>query len=444
MQTIEKESASPSAPSRATLLVVFLTVFIDLLGFGIVLPLLPVYAKSFASDWPAGVRSMMVGLLMASFSAMQFLFLPIWGRLSDRIGRRPVLLLGLFGSVVFYTLFGLATWWKSLTGLFIARLGAGIAGATIATAQACIADCTTQQNRAKGMALIGAAFGLGFTLGPLLGAIALFAGPQQAFSPWPGFLAAFLSAGALLLGILKLPETLQPSSARPQRTWLDLSAWSTAFRHITIAQLIAVAFFSTFSLALFESTLSLLIDAVMDDASGDPSSWRGRLGQWGFTDPRQQRDLTVLFAFASLGLVLSLAQGFLVRRLSGKVSERALALSGAVVSIAALGLLGYAALQRSVPWMMWGTALEVIGYALISPSVQSLISRNTSAHEQGSVLAVGQSAASLARITGPGLGPVLLQSRLWLPYAFSAFLMGAALWLLLRNRPAHANAAPLG
>src|SRR5688572_24308754 len=162
----------PPTYRKASLFVVFLTVFIDLLGFGMVLPLLPLYGKSFAarhafSDSEVG---WIVGLLMASFSAMQFLFVPVWGRLSDRWGRRPVLIIGLAGSTLFYGLFGLATAWQSLTGLFAARIGAGIAGATIATAQAYIADVTTKERRARGMALIGAAFALGFTLGPMLGA----------------------------------------------------------------------------------------------------------------------------------------------------------------------------------------------------------------------------------------------------------------------------------
>jgi len=154
-------------PRRASLLVLFLTVFIDLLGFGIVLPLLPIYADQMTdAKW-------MVGVLMASFSAMQFLFSPLWGRISDRIGRRPVIMIGLAGSVVFYALFGYATWAKDMTMLFVSRIGAGIAGATIATAQAYIADSTTMQGRTKGMALIGAAFGLGFTFGPLVGLLAI-------------------------------------------------------------------------------------------------------------------------------------------------------------------------------------------------------------------------------------------------------------------------------
>ncbi|MFM7161569.1 MAG: MFS transporter, partial [Planctomycetaceae bacterium] len=159
--------------SKAPLLIIFLTVFIDLLGFGIVLPLLPRYAKSFSAT------GLQLGLLMASFSIMQFLFAPIWGRISDRVGRRPILILGLAGSVLFYTLFGYCTSLGPqgrllglgiLPWLFLCRIGAGIAGATIPTAQAYIADVTGPEQRARGMALIGAAFGIGFTFGPLLGA----------------------------------------------------------------------------------------------------------------------------------------------------------------------------------------------------------------------------------------------------------------------------------
>ena len=432
---------SLAQPSKGTLLVLFLTVFIDLLGFGIVLPLLPVYAKSFAADLSPGTRSAVVGLLMASFSAMQFLFLPIWGRLSDRLGRRPVLLVGLAGSVLFYALFGLATQSRSLLGLFIARVGAGIAGATIATAQASIADCTTAKNRGKGMALIGAAFGLGFTFGPLLGAVALFAGPHQAFSPWPGYLAATLSALALGLGFFLLPETLQKSSQSAGHGWLDLSAWGLAFRMPAVGKLITVAFFATFSLALFESTLSLLIDAVMADSGGAPSPWRQQLQSWGFSSPQRQRDVTVLIAFASLGLALSLAQGLIVRRLAGKIPERLLALAGACVSMFALALLSYGAMRQSIPLLMVGTLIEVVGFSSITPSVQALISRQASASHQGSVLAVGQSVASLARIAGPGLGPVLLESTLWLPYLFSAGLMLVAFSLLISLQPARLPSA---
>ncbi|MDB4380339.1 MFS transporter, partial [Mariniblastus sp.] len=232
--------------TKGALGVIFLTVFIDLLGFGIVLPLLPLYADIFGTD-PSGI---VIGMLMACFSIMQFIFAPIWGAISDRIGRRPVIIIGLAGSVVFYTLFGIAAIYESLFGLFVTRIGAGIAGATIPTAQAYIADTTTKENRTRGMALIGIAFGLGFTLGPLF---AYFAVPQEIAveagaevsqlgdpGAGPGFVAAGLSAIALLLAIFRLPESHHPSQGKSGNTrkWFDLSAWKTAVGNPAMAYLL--------------------------------------------------------------------------------------------------------------------------------------------------------------------------------------------------------------
>ena len=202
-------------PAKGALLIIFLTVFIDLLGFGMVLPLLPIYGQHFAEmhGFSEQQTGLVVGLLMSSFSAMQFLFLPVWGRLSDRFGRRPVMIIGLAGSTFFYAMFGVATMWRSLTGLFITRIGAGIAGATISTAQAFIADSTGKNERAKGMALIGAAFALGFTIGPVLGAPALGrrTGGDQSLARIPGRGAL---GRALLLAIFRLARVLDRATAK--------------------------------------------------------------------------------------------------------------------------------------------------------------------------------------------------------------------------------------
>src|SRR6476620_9682962 len=198
---------------------------------------------------------------MSSFSAMTFIFAPLWGRASDRIGRRPVLIVGLIGSVGFYLLFGIATIFQSMTLLFVARIGAGIAGATIPAAQAYIADITSLQNRAKGMALIGAAFGLGFTFGPLLGAAALISSGTGAVetSPWPGFVAAILSAVAAFLAVFLLPESLRPGSHHAGHAILDWRAWQDAWETPSVPALLATAFASVVSFAAFETTLSLLL-----------------------------------------------------------------------------------------------------------------------------------------------------------------------------------------
>jgi MFS family permease len=428
-----------STPHRGSLLVIFLTVFIDLLGFGIVLPLLPIYGKHFAEQhqWSDSQVGWMIGLLMSSFSAMQFLFLPVWGRLSDRYGRRPILMVGLAGSTFFYSLFGFATMWHSLAWLFVARIGAGIAGATISTAQAYIADTTTPQHRAKGMAMIGAAFALGFTLGPLIGAVALFFGEQIELSPWPGYVAAGLSGIALVMAIFWLPESWYPGTHHAERHLLDRSGLRTAMSTPSIGLLLLTSFIAVFSFANFESTLSLLIKNMLD-RGGDGEfgtvllahlvSWIERRGY----DSRGDVELVVVFAtFAYLGIVLTLAQGLLVRRLATRVSESAMLVFGALMAIAGFLLLGQAANHDDYNLLLFAMAIEVIGFAFVNPSLQSLISRRTSPQSQGGVLGLSQSVSSLARILGPVFGLRLFTQSVAMPYYVATGLMGLGLVLMI-------------
>ena len=394
------------SPRRGSLLVIFLTVFIDLLGFGMVLPLLPIYGEQFDAS------PMTLGLLMASFSAMQFLFAPLWGRLSDRIGRRPVLLLGLAGSVVFYTMFGVATVYESLAGLFIARIGAGIAGATISTAQAYIADSTSLENRAKGMALIGAAFGLGFTFGPLLGSLALPQNSQQP-GPGPGYLAAALSAGAFALALFKLPESLDRSVARAAKHWLDVPAFVRAMQTPSIGPLLVALFICILSFANFETTLSLLLKGQTEAAPFDFS-----LKEVGWT-------------FAYIGITLTFAQGVLVRRMAGRVSEGHLATAGALLDIAGFLMLLHAIDAADHNWLMVALAVIVIGFAFMMPSLNSLISRRSDPAQQGGILGVTQSVSSLARILGPMLGIPLHGIAIGLPYWLATGLMAVGLALVI-------------
>jgi MFS family permease len=393
----------PEAPRKASLLVIFLTVFIDLLGFGIVVPLLPVYAAEFGVD-EHGIE---LGLLMASFSAMQFIFAPLWGRLSDRIGRRPVLIIGLVGSTFFYAMFGLATIWRSLSWLFITRLGAGIAGATISTTQAYIADVTTLETRQKGMALIGAAFGLGFTFGPLLAAAAVVSAGNQELSPAPGFAASALSGIALLLAIFLLPESLRAGLPRERRKVFDLAALRVALSVPSIGALLLTTFLSILSFGGFETTLALLLSE--------------RTGVFGF------KLYQVSLYFAYIGIVLSIAQGFLVRRLAGRVGEAAMATAGAIVSIAGFTFLAIATERAGLPLMFIATAVEVTGFALMTPSLNSLISRRSDPAKQGSILGVAQSIGSLARIVGPAVAIPLFKVQNTLPYWTATGLLAAAL-----------------
>jgi DHA1 family tetracycline resistance protein-like MFS transporter len=401
----------PDQPRKASLLIVFLIVFIDLLGFGMVLPLLPIYADQFVID----VSGLTIGLLMSSFSAMQFLFAPMWGRLSDRIGRRPVLMIGLAGSVAFYFLFGIASILQSLNLLFISRIGAGIAGATISTAHAYIADATSLENRAKGMALIGAAFGLGFTFGPLFGALAvpLEVGPLPPIpGPGPGYAAAALSAVALVLAYFKLPESLKPGSAPAARNWIDTRTFSEALAMPSVGLLLLTSFVCVFSFANFESTLSLMI---MKDRGG--------------TFDFSLREVCWTFAF--IGFTLTLVQGGIVRRLSGRIHEGVMAASGAVLEIIGFGLLIEAGHRGTLPWLLTALAVVVSGFACMTPSLNSLISRRSDPTRQGAILGVAQSISALARICGPMAGIPLFRQQASLPLWLAAGLMAIGLLLVV-------------
>jgi len=363
---------------RSPLAAIFLTVVVDLVGFGIVLPLLPRYAL----DYRASQNE--IGMLMASFSAMQFLFAPVWGRVSDRIGRRPVLLVGLAGSVVFYTMFGLA---DSLAWLFVARIGAGICGGTISISSAYIADVTAPEQRARGMALVGAAFGIGFTLGPPLGGLASGLGRELAgggtLPAWvgrglPGFIAAALSAVSFLWTLRSVPEPER--HGRTERKVFDLAALRDAAGTPGVLLLLLVSFLSVFAFSSFEGTFSQMLKE-----------------REGF----RYDDMHAGYVFLFIGVTLVLVQGLLVRRLVPRLGERLFARAG--IALMAAGLLGVA-FSDSLPPLLASLAVAVTGFGATTPSLSSLISRRTNPDRQGGILGLAQSASALGRILGPWIG----------------------------------------
>jgi len=367
--------------------VIFFTVFIDLLGFGIIIPLLPFYAETF------GATGLLVGLLSASFSLMQFLFAPVWGRLSDRIGRRPVILIGLFGSFASYLIFGLA---RSLAVLFLARMCAGIAGANISTAQAFIADTTTPEHRAKGMGLVGAAFGLGFIFGPAVGGF---------LSQWgyatPAFFASALSLGNFCAAVFLLPESRPIAARRAAQTAAPagrLEALRRALARPHLPMLLLVYFIVIAAFSGFEATFALFSER-----------------RFSFTAS------TIGYVFAFVGIVLSVIQGTIVGRTVRRVGEHR------VVPIAILFLalgLGLIPLSRTVPVLIAACGLLAVGMGFNSPSIVSLISRLSSADEQGGVLGVSQSLASLARVLGPAWGGFTFDRfGIEVPYVLASVVM---------------------
>jgi MFS family permease len=427
------------------LFIVFLVVVIDLLGFGIVLPLLPLYANNLLGPiYPVKdyrlLHGLFLGALMASFSFMQFLFAPIYGRISDRIGRRPILLLGLGGSVVFYGLFAYASQIGfaghpelALILILVARVGAGIAGATISTAQAVVADCTTPATRARGMALIGMAFGIGFTCGPILCFFSFFVPSKAA----PGAAASLLSLTALCLAIALLPETLRTGSAAGRRDWIRFGVTFEVLRMPVVGALVVTFFLATLAFGSLESTLALVNQYLL--SGGDVV----RMDQMG---PEQLekiiRESSLIFAY--VGLMLMLVQGFIYRRFVNRVGElrfmrigvalMLLGLCGVIGTLFAVQHAGLAETGAEVPLALVILAVLVAGFALMTPSVQALVSKRADPTRQGEILGVNQSMSALARILGPAVGSFLffVEPSHVMPYVAGAALMAIVLVLTLR------------
>jgi MFS family permease len=420
---------TPRAP-RSALFIVWLVVFIDLLGFGIVLPVMPRQVERYLEGVSAEAKGVTIGVLFSVFSLMQFVFSPVWGRISDRIGRRPVLLISLLGSVVFYALYGLAVSLPAeeatlaIALMLAARIGAGIAGASVGTAAAVIADCTPPERRAKGMALIGIAFGAGFTLGPLIAYFGLALFERQ---PWGvGALASGLSAVALLIAVGIFRETRNPSN-KAGKDFFSLRRTAEVLRMPTVGALVLTYFLAIFAFANFEATLALLTKSA-----------------FGMNDDDN------FLVFATVGGVLMLA-GMTYRPLAKKQPELRLMTIGLglmILGLAGLGTVAYLTSQPDrgpgqgeKPLFYLATSVAVIGFAFVNPSVSALVSRRADPARQGEVLGVNQAFASLGRILGPFLGSVLFQvgSSRTLPYVAAVGLLLIVVALLPWVKTPHAT-----
>jgi MFS transporter, DHA1 family, tetracycline resistance protein len=365
--------AIPTSPDRmknTPLYIIFLIVFIDLLGFGIIIPILPSYAlKDFGSS------ELTVGALVASFSLMQLLVTPVWGRLSDRHGRKPILALGLVCSVLGYVLFGLA---HTLTLLFASRLLSGVGGGNISAAQAYIADVTPPHERAKGMGLIGAAFGLGFVFGPVIGGLLSVYGYSV-----PGYTAAGLSFLALVLTLAILPEPRRAAPRDPGRA-LSFRDVRAAFTRPTLGMLLVLFFLMTFGYANIYATFPML--ATRD---------------FGYSDHQ------VGYLFGFMGIIGALVQGGLFRVVAPRVKERVLFLSGAAMVSVGLALIPF---HGSTIGLHAVLLVLSLGTGLLTPTTLGLISKHADPHEQGSVLGINQSLGALARAMGPVFGTWVFQA----------------------------------
>jgi MFS transporter, DHA1 family, tetracycline resistance protein len=376
---MNEEIAAPAAPTsfiKSPLFVIFVTIFIDLIGFGIAIPVLPLFAKDLFDASPFGI-----GWLIASYSIMQFISTPFLGHLSDKYGRRPVLFFSLLGTSVAALMTGLST---TLWMLFASRIFDGITGGNISTAQAYIADVTTKENRAKGMGMIGAAFGLGFIFGPAIGGILSKFGARVPF---------FFVSGLALTNAIALYFVLPESRKFGTR---DLEE-NPKGRFAVLAEVLKNSRFAIVTLLYF---LSIIAFSIMTTAFVQYTAFR-----FGYA-PEQNG-----YLFAFVGILAVILQGGVFGRLAEEFGESWLVVVGCLMlvgSFFAVPFVGPA--SGGLTALLVGIAFFSIGNSLSSPALTSLASKEAHEEEHGKTLGIMQSAASLARAIGPALTAVLLYS----------------------------------
>ncbi|MCU0226227.1 MAG: MFS transporter [Bryobacterales bacterium] len=377
------EPAAPAGrPTRSALTLIFATIFLDLLGVGILVPVIPFLVRRFESD------ALTVGLLALSFSAAQFLAAPILGVLSDRYGRRPVLLLSLLGSAFGYFLFG---WAGALWIMFLGRIIDGFTGGNISAAQAYIADISPPEDRAKNFGLVGAAFGLGFIIGPALGGVL-----AKISLAAPAYGSGVLALVTMAFGYFRLPESLRPED-RTTKPLLpsDLNPLTHFFRALQRSDLwpILVAFFAiNFAFSGMQTNFAVY---TADKLGMGPEANAA--------------------VFAYIGVMAVLMQAVIVRKLSKRYSDRNLAAVGITIMVCGFGATAWA---HDLFTLYVACTLTPIGSGLTTPTLTSLISKLVTAREQGWALGASQSAASLARIAGP----------VWAGWVYDRISQGAPYW----------------
>ena len=381
-----------AAASRTVLLVVFATILIDFIGFSVLIPVLPLFAERL------GASPFQVALILTVYALAQLLFLPAWGWVSDRVGRRPVILISLFGTVCSFVLLAFA---DSIGMIYAARVLAGFFAASIGTAQAVVTDVTSPSERARGMGIIGAAFGAGMIVGPMLGGLS-----AELHEKAPFYAVALLATLNFVVAWFRLPESRPPQRRSPDWSELRHSFVPTPVRLVMAVHDRRIGLFLYLFFQVF--TAFAVLEALITLYMGD---------QYGATP------LDVGLLFAWIGVVLVLTQGVLLRRLVNYAGETRLV----VVGLTAMGV-GLAAMAF-VPSYGWFYAVGTViafGNGITFPSFTSLYSKACEAENAGELLGQGQAMATTGRIIGPTIGGLLMQH--WFPSA--PFLLAGAMMLL--------------
>lgn len=397
------------------LFTIFIIVFVDLLGFSLILPLLPYYAEEY------GATQFVAGLLVASYAAASFIGSPLLGRFSDRFGRRPILLLSVFGTLVGFLLLGFAAplgeWLASLIApssanafvlgvLFFARILDGLTAGNITVAQAYISDITDETNRARGLGLIGAAFGLGFIIGPAAGGLLSKAGYSV-----PAFVAAGVAALNLLNIYFFLPESLtlvqRAALARVPRPAVTLRALLIALRRPWVGPLLHLRFFYGMAFSLFQSIFSLFAQAI-----------------------RLTPDTTG-YVLAYVGLLSIIVQGGLIGWLTRRFRESALIITG--LWVMGLSFIGWALTRDLVVLLIILVPLAFSG-GVLNTVIQSALTKSVSQDELGGTLGLAGALEAITRVIAPAIGGFLLEAvGVWAPGVFAALLLGWSVWFAYRR-----------
>jgi multidrug resistance protein len=376
------------------ILTLFLTIFIDLLGFGIIIPILPVVTKKMALQ--SGLHldaDVAVGLTMGVFSLMQFLFSPIWGSLSDKIGRRPIILGSILATAVGYMMLGVS---NTFIILFLARLVAGIGSANISAAQAYIADITSPQDRAKRMGLIGAAFGLGFVFGPPIGGALFAAGGLQ----WVGFATAGLCVFNFVMAWFTLPESLTEKNTE-RRSFISSF---TGLRHVWKEEILGELFIIN---VIYIAAFSMMqVNASV---------------LWSEHYHLTEKQVGYMFGF--IGVCSAVVQGGLIGTIQKVVGLQRMLLFGCPIVAVGLTVIPLPSQEWFVPVQICAVICLAIGNGMLMPAINSLVSVNTPAHDQGKTLGLLQSTGSLARSVGPVVSGFLYSMGFMLPYISAGVLM---------------------
>lgn len=389
--------------SKSPLLIAFITIFLDLLGFGIIIPILPFFTKSL------GASPTLITLLAASYSLMQFLFSPFWGYLSDKKGRRPIMLSSILMSGIGYFIFASAT---QIWVLFFARMLSGFGNANLGTAQAIISDSTTGEDRSKGMGLIGAAFGLGFIFGPAIGAFLSQYSPQT-----PIYAAGVLSFANLILTYFILPETKDPSiQPEGMDKMFNIQLLRQAKEYTNLIPIFLISFIGTVAFSQIEQIIALFIEEIwVSDQLLEEDGMKIAARYTGYY-------LTII------GVVAAIVQGGLIGKLNKQFGEVRLIQLGLIIIMTAIAMIPFIGATKSFLLLLISGPYLALGTSILNPSKSSLISRSIPSQLQGTMLGLNQSFSSLGRVIGPSIAGFLFEMSINIPFYVGAAMMLPAIW----------------